>query len=97
MTFSILDHQIKLLFKTQTSTVWTASADLTLAKQVYKKRQVSDLVRKKQLKMILAARAGQTSIFLARKSKLNFRWTLQPLILRKFLTIPKKDKKELVA
>ena len=97
MTFSILDHQIKLLFKTQTSTAWTASEDLTLAKQVNKKRLVSDLVRKKQLKMILAVRVGQTSIFLVRKSKLNFRWTLQPLILRKFLTIPKKDKKELVA
>lgn len=68
-----------------------------MAKQVYKKRQVSDLVRKKQLKMKLAARVGQTSIFLVRKSKLNFRWTLQPLILRKFLTIPKRDKKELVA
>ena len=96
MTFSILDHQIKLLFKTQTSTAWTASEDLTLAKQVNKKRLVSDLVRKKQLKMILVVRDGQTSIFLVRKNKLNFRWTLQPLILRKFLTIPKKDKKEWV-
>ena len=94
MTFSILDHQIKLLFKTQTSTAWTASEDLTLAKQVNKKRLVSDLVRKKQLKMILVVKDGQTSIFLVRKNKLNFRWTLQPLILRKFLTIPKKDKKE---
>ena len=97
MTFSILDHQIKLLFKTQTSTAWTASEDLTLAKQVNKKRLVSDLVRKKQLKMILVVRDGQTSIFLVRKNKLNFRWTLQPLILRKFLTIPKKAKKEWVA
>lgn len=68
-----------------------------MAKKINKKKLLSVLGRKKQLKIIPVVRVGQTSIFLVSKSKLNFLWTLQPLILRKFLTVPKKDKKEWVA